>query len=73
MIKIIKPGTPGRKTKFIYKKTCKMCRCEFEFEQKDCEIIPPYYDVSIQCPCCHNHLGIDLEHTEKREVEVDEN
>jgi len=72
MIKIIKQGKPNRKIKMIFERECLMCGCIFEFEKEDLKTYVPFGDKTIKCPCCNLTLGIELEDTKYRIVEIEE-
>lgn len=56
MIKILKEGQKPKFPKMIYKTTCKVCYCEFEFTIEDCLSLERRIggDMLIKCPCCNN-------------------
>lgn len=79
MIKIIKEGKKPIKTKRVYRVTCWNCKCEFEFEAEDCEIISEKRlngdrRITVKCPCCGESISgqyCDFHH-EDRPVEEEE-
>lgn len=79
MIKIIKKGVKPKKYKTIYIFTCKNCKCEFEFEESDCNSVTTEKSINgkkmavITCPCCHEDVKGDLNRCASRsEVIADE-
>ena len=74
MIKIIKQGKKPKQTKAIYKTTCSVCGCEFEFELEDCDKLEKSLNgnLYLYCPCCGEAICNKRDSFECREVEVDE-
>lgn len=77
MIKIIKEGIKPKNYKKIYKLTCNICSCEFEFEESDCfnvrreKCIDGEHRGEVDCPCCRERLFVDFKKAEHREEEVE--
>ena len=59
MIKIIKMGNPkARLGKCIYHHTCKICKCEYEYNIED--TIEERYGKVVKCPCCGINNNLEL-------------
>ena len=71
MITIIKDGVKPKKMKTIYKTTCEICGCEFEFEYEDFFVIErrPDGNATINCPCCDHTIEKRMSQYEQKEVE----
>lgn len=69
MIKILKEGKKPKLPKMIYRTSCKLCDCEFEFTLNECLSIEKRIDgyMIIKCPCCSNAIKCSRLNTIQRE------
>lgn len=72
MIKILKEGQLPKRTKSIYKITCKYCGCEFECEAKDFYRLERclFGKAEIYCPTCNELLTVNLADVKVRDEEI---
>lgn len=60
-MKILKRGTPPEKRP--YQTTCRICKTEFEFEEREGSVVYDQRDgnyVQIKCPVCRHHCMVGL-------------
>lgn len=72
MIKILKEGQLPKRTKPIYKITCKHCGCEFECEVNDFYRLERllFGKAEIYCPTCKQLLIVTLSEVKVRDEEI---